>query len=117
MTGPLSDRPSFAVTRRGNFLLGSARTPVHQGSIQFLSFSTGRSQPVVVTERPIRWGPERLTRSAFSLSSLKRSDRQRSDAGGELPVSSTTLESTEFFGMTLTWRCESLVLTEGSRDG
>jgi Tol biopolymer transport system component/DNA-binding winged helix-turn-helix (wHTH) protein len=55
ITGPLSDQPSFAVTAEGVFY-SAVRDSLHQGSIQFLSFSTGRSRPVVVTDRPIGWG-------------------------------------------------------------
>jgi hypothetical protein len=55
MTGPLSTWPSFAVIDEGIFYSPAADSS-QKGSIQFLSFSTGRSQPVIVTERPIDGG-------------------------------------------------------------
>jgi Tol biopolymer transport system component/DNA-binding winged helix-turn-helix (wHTH) protein len=55
VTGALSDQPSFAVVNDGIFY-SAASDSLHQGLIQFLSFSTGRSRPVVVTDRPIGWG-------------------------------------------------------------
>ncbi len=79
MTGPLSDWPSFAVFDDGIFYAAAADSG-HQGSIQFLSFSTGRSQPVVVTDAADYRGPKRLTRSAVCCLCPRRSDRQRSDA-------------------------------------
>jgi Tol biopolymer transport system component len=55
ITGPLSDWPLFAVFDEGIFY-PAATSSAHQGSIQFLKFSTGQSRPVVVTDRLIRGG-------------------------------------------------------------
>ncbi len=43
---------SYAVAADGIFYVPAADSP-HQGLIQFLSFSTGQSRPVVVSDRPI----------------------------------------------------------------
>jgi Carboxypeptidase regulatory-like domain len=54
--GPLGGWPAgFAVFDEGIFYLPAADS-TQQGSIQFLSFSSGRSWPVLVTDRPIRGG-------------------------------------------------------------
>jgi hypothetical protein len=55
VTGPLSAWPSFAVVDEGIFY-SAAPDSRHQGSIQFLNLSTGRSRAVVVTDRPIEGG-------------------------------------------------------------
>jgi hypothetical protein len=66
ITGPLSDQPSFAVVDEGIFY-SAAPDSSHQGLIQFLSFSTGGSGPVVVTDRPIGWGLSLLPDQRFVI--------------------------------------------------
>jgi Tol biopolymer transport system component/DNA-binding winged helix-turn-helix (wHTH) protein len=55
VTGPLSEQIAFAITHNGIFY-SAASVSRSQHLIRFLSFSTGRSQPVVVTDRPIGLG-------------------------------------------------------------
>jgi Tol biopolymer transport system component/DNA-binding winged helix-turn-helix (wHTH) protein len=55
VTGPLSGWPSFDVTADGIFY-AAAPNSRDQGLILFFDFSTGRSRPVVVTDRPIGGG-------------------------------------------------------------
>jgi Tol biopolymer transport system component len=55
VTGAFRGLFSFAVAADGIFYVPAADSP-HQGLIQFLSFSTGQSRPVVVSDRPIE-GP------------------------------------------------------------
>ncbi len=55
VTGPVNDVFTYAVSAEGIYYSAPPDSR-HQGLIQFLSFSTGRSQTVVVTDRPIGWG-------------------------------------------------------------
>ncbi len=54
VTGPIKDPFSFAVAADGIFYV--AADSRRQGLIQFLSYATGRSRTVVLTERPIGGG-------------------------------------------------------------
>jgi Tol biopolymer transport system component/DNA-binding winged helix-turn-helix (wHTH) protein len=55
VAGSLSEQAAFAITPDGIFY-SAAPVSRNQHLIRFLSFSTGRSRPVVVTDRPIGMG-------------------------------------------------------------
>jgi Tol biopolymer transport system component len=55
VTGPLGEWVAFAITHNGIFY-SAAPVSRNQHLIRFLNFSTGRSWPVVVTDRPIGLG-------------------------------------------------------------
>jgi Tol biopolymer transport system component len=55
VTGPIAKDPAFAVSVDGIYYKIPAESPSRQ-VIQFLSFSTGQSRPVVVTEHEIGQG-------------------------------------------------------------
>jgi len=52
VTGPIKDPFTYDITADGIFY-SAPPSSRHQGLIQFLSFSTGRSRTVVLTDRPI----------------------------------------------------------------
>jgi Tol biopolymer transport system component len=55
VTGPVTDVPEFVVTAEGIYYAAAPESP-NQHLIQFLSFSTGKTRPVVVTDRQIGRG-------------------------------------------------------------
>jgi len=55
VTGPIAKDPAFAVGRDGIYYVSPRESPTRQ-FIHFLSFSTGKSRPVVVSEREIGMG-------------------------------------------------------------
>ena len=55
VTGPIARDPAFAVSQDGIYYKVSTDSPLRQ-LVQFLSFSTGKTRPVVMTERDIGLG-------------------------------------------------------------
>ena len=55
VTGPTTDVPEFVVTAEGIYYAAAPESP-NQTLIRFLSFSSGKTVPVLVTDRPIARG-------------------------------------------------------------